>query len=397
MYYFRSIFKKIIVMKIKFLPSYLFVFCVSLFLTSCSDDDDAVQNIVTPPTDYTFERSGVSTVSFTGQTARLQMASELYSGMKDKTKTKTELTAMFKDGTGFGDAKLNSSGKKVRSKTFSTSTGHSATLVTTFDGWIDDFAANVIPKMDSADDTKKAANGTAGWMTDSKRTVYINAKGHELVQLFTKGLIGGLACDQIVNGYLSKSKLDTGTNIADNDAGTLVSGKNYTQMEHYWDEGFGYLYGEEGDYKNPTLGDGVLLSKYAKKVNDTNSQGIAKIIYDAFVMGRAAIVAKNYTVRDAQAKIIQMHVSKIIGHKAVDYLNDYVAKAAAGTPADAIHALSEGYGFIMSLQATNDGTGKPYFTASEVNTMLAKIDNFWTVSSADCTAMANDIKTKMNL
>ena len=47
-------------------------------------------------------------MSFTGQTARLQMASELYSGMKDKTKTKTELTAMFKDGTGFSDAKLNS-------------------------------------------------------------------------------------------------------------------------------------------------------------------------------------------------------------------------------------------------------------------------------------------------
>ena len=78
-------------MKIKFLPSYLFVFCVSFFLTSCSDDDDAVQNIVTPPTDYTFERSGVSTVSFTGQTARLQMASELYSGMKDKTKINDEV------------------------------------------------------------------------------------------------------------------------------------------------------------------------------------------------------------------------------------------------------------------------------------------------------------------
>ena len=73
------------------------------------------------------------------------------------------------------------------------------------------------------------------------------------------------------------------------------------------------------------------------------------------------------------------------------------SKAAAGTPADAIHALSEGYGFIMSLQVTNDGTGKPYFTNSEVNAMLAKIDNFWTVSSADCTAMADEIKTKMNL
>jgi hypothetical protein len=234
-------------------------------------------------------------------------------------------------------------------------------------------------------------------MTDSKRTVYINAKGHELTQLFTKGLIGGMTMDQIVNGYLSAAKLDTGTNRADNDAGTLVSGEDYTQMEHYWDEGFGYLYGEEADVENPTLGNGVLLSKYAGKVDGSNSPGIGKIIYDAFKMGRAAIVAKNYTVRDAQAKIIQMHISKIIGYKAHDYLNDYVTKAAAGTPADAIHALSEGYGFIMSLQVTNDGTGKPYFTNAEVNTMLAKIENFWTVSSADCTSMANDIKAKMNL
>ena len=114
-------------------------------------------------------------------------------------------------------------------------------------------------------------------------------------------------------------------------------------------------------------------------------------------MGRAAIVAKNYTVRDAQAKIIQIHVSKIIGQKAHDYLNDYVTKAAAGTPADAIHALSEGYGFIMSLQVTNDGTGNPYFSNTEVNAMLAKLDNFWTVKSSDCTDMANTIKSKMSL
>ena len=206
-----------------------------------------------------------------------------------------------------------------------------------------------------------------------------------------------MTTDQILNGYLSAAKLDTGTNRADNDAGTVVSGKDYTQMEHYWDEGFGYLYGEEADVTNPTLGNGVLLSKYASKVDGSNSPGIGKIIYDAFIMGRAAIVAKNYTVRDAQANIIKIHISKIIGYKAHDYLNDYVTKAAAGTPADAIHALSEGYGFVMSLQVTNDGTGNPYFTNSEVNAMLAKLDNFWTVSSADCTAMANDIKTKMSL
>ena len=379
-------------MKLKFLTLYLFIACVSLFLTSCSDDDDAVVDItVTPPSTYKFERNGKSTVSFSGQTSRLKMAGELYSGMKSSSSTKAGLNNMFNNGTGFSDATLDASGKKVGNKTFASSVS-SATVKPMFDAMITDFADNVIPNWSTT-----AADGTAGKMTDSKRTVYINAKGHELTQLFTKGLIGGMTMDQIVNGYLSAAKLDTGTNRSDNDAGTLVSGKDYTQMEHYWDEGFGYLYGEEADVENPTLGNGVLLSKYAGKVDGSNSPGIGKIIYDAFKMGRAAIVAKNYAVRDAQAKIIQMHISKIIGYKAHDYLNDYVTKAAAGTPADAIHALSEGYGFIMSLQVTNDGTGKPYFTNAEVNTMLAKIENFWTVSSADCTAMANDIKAKMNL
>ena len=379
-------------MKLKFLPLYLFIACASLFLTSCSDDEDAVVDItVTPPSSYKFERNGKSTVSFSGQSSRLKMAGELYSGMKSSSSTKVGLNNMFNNGTGFSDSKLDASGKKVGNKTFASSVA-SATVKPMFDSMITDFADNVIPNWSTT-----AADGTAGKMTDSKRTVYINAKGHELTQLFTKGLIGGMTMDQIVNGYLSAAKLDTGTNRADNDAGTLVSGKDYTQMEHYWDEGFGYLYGEEADVENPTLGNGVLLSKYAGKVDGSNSPGIGKIIYDAFKMGRAAIVAKNYTVRDAQAKIIQMHISKIIGYKAHDYLNDYVTKAAAGTPADAIHALSEGYGFIMSLQVTNDGTGKPYFTNAEVNTMLAKIENFWTVSSADCTAMANDIKAKMNL
>ena len=378
-------------MKFKFLPLFIFIAFTSLFLASCSDDEEEILNVVTPPTTYKFERGGKSTVSHGGQTSRLKMASELYSGMKNSSSTKSGLNNMFNNGTGFSDAKLDASEKKVGNKTFASSVA-SSTVKPKFDAMITDFADNVIPNW-----TTTAANGTAGKMTDSKRTVYINAKGHELTQVFTKGLIGGMTTDQILNGYLSAAKLDTGTNRADNDAGTVVSGKDYTQMEHYWDEGFGYLYGEEADVTNPTLGNGVLLSKYASKVDGSNSPGIGKIIYDAFIMGRAAIVAKNYTVRDAQANIIKIHISKIIGYKAHDYLNDYVTKAAAGTPADAIHALSEGYGFVMSLQVTNDGTGNPYFTNSEVNAMLAKLDNFWTVSSADCTAMANDIKTKMSL
>ena len=385
-------------MKLKFLP--LFISCIFLFLSSCSNDgDDVVDNTVTPPSTYKFERDSKTTISYSGQTARLKMANELSSMMNSSTASQSGLDNMFNKGTGFTDTTLDATGKNVGGKTFASAIAAS-TVKPKFNAWIVDFISNVKPKMSSV-----ASNGSAGFIQDAGSTKkrYFNDKGHELNQLFTKGLIGGMAADQIVNGYLSPAKLNGAK--ADNDAGTMYAeGKNYTAMEHYWDEGFGYLYGLEADETSPTLGatGDVLLNKYAAKIEASNSPGIAKIIYDAFIMGRAAIVAKNYTVRDEQAKIIQIHISKIIGYKAIDYLNSYVDTAKAGVAgverrADAFHALSEGYGFVMSLQVTNDGTGKPYFTNAEVNTMLAKIENFWTVSSADCTAMAAEIKSKMNL
>ena len=385
-------------MKLKFLP--LFISCIFLVLSSCSNDgDDVVDNTVTPPSTYKFERDSKTTISYSGQTARLKMANELSSMMNSSTASQSGLDNMFNKGTGFTDTTLDATGKNVGGKTFASAIAAS-TVKPKFNAWIVDFISNVKPKMSSV-----ASNGSAGFIQDAGSTKkrYFNDKGHELNQLFTKGLIGGMAADQIVNGYLSPAKLNGAK--ADNDAGTMYAeGKNYTAMEHYWDEGFGYLYGLEADETSPTLGatGDVLLNKYAAKIEASNSPGIAKIIYDAFIMGRAAIVAKNYTVRDEQAKIIQIHISKIIGYKAIDYLNSYVDKAKAGVAgvewrADAFHALSEGYGFILSLQVTNDGTGKPYFTNSEVNAMLTKMSNFWTVSNADLTAMAAEIKTKMDL
>ena len=171
-------------------------------------------------------------------------------------------------------------------------------------------------------------------------------------------------------------------------------------MEHKWDEAFGYLYGQEADATRADLGtsptgNGTTLNKYFKKINDSNEPGLASAVFDAFKLGRAAIVAGNYDVRDAQANIIKINLSKVVGYKAIDYLESYMSKKAA-TPADAIHALSEGYGFILSLMFTNDGTGSPYFSEAEVNSMLSKLSNFWTVQDSDLTQMANDIRARFN-
>tara|TARA_Y200000002_G_scaffold75191_1_gene58973 strand:+ start:527 stop:1711 length:1185 start_codon:yes stop_codon:yes gene_type:complete len=383
----------------------LVIFLSSLFISCDSDDDDNIIDVVAPAT-YEFLRDGVSTVSYSGQTTRLNQVDAIYNALNSKADdgsgaqkfyTEAEIDAMFADGAGFMDASLNGTGKKVRSKTSAgCSAGNSATQAQ-FDDQIADFTANVVSAW-----TADASSGIAGKLTDATRSIHVNKYGHEIDQTFVKGLIGGMCVDQIVNNYLQPCQLDSGTRTDDNTNGILSGDKNYTDMEHKWDEAFGYLYGQVADAKSTDLSTGLsstgtTLFKYFTKIEASNQPGIAKIVFDAFKMGRAAIVAGNYEVRDAQANIIKIQLSRIIGFKSVDYLEGYISKMAAGNTADAFHALSEGYGFIMSLQFTNDGNDNPYFTKAEVDEMLAKMDDFWTVKDSDLTSMVSQIKSKMNI
>jgi hypothetical protein len=390
------------------LKSYLYIASIALLFSSCSKEDD-IQYItetitetvvqyetetitvevsvpiivqVEIPYSYEFARAGKSTVSYSGQTSRLNMADELYAALNTNTFTKAQMLEMFNEGTGFADATLNSSGKKMGNKTAGSPLA-SATVKPLFDAMITDFADNVIPNW-----ATDAANGQAGVLTDATRTIHVNAKGHEIDQTFIKGIIGAMNVDQIINNYITPYQLDSGTRTSDNDNNTLSSGKDYTDMEHKWDEGFGYLYGQEADATRLDLGvsptgNGTTLNKYFKKINTSNQAGIGIKVFDAFRKGRAFIVAKQYDKRDQQAKIIKEELSKVIAYKAVDYINGYMSKIEAGNKADAFHALSEAYGFVMSLQFTNDGTDSAYFSNSEVNGFLTLMDNFWTVQNSD--------------
>ena len=388
-----------------------------LLFVACDDDEDDVVNEVVAPATYEFTRDGVSTVSFSGQTTRLNQVDAIYNylnfkaedGSKPVFKTEAQLKEMFADGAGFMTASLNGTGKKVRSKTGSgcnTTTGASVQVF--MDNLLKEFATQLGTQ--AAYDTD-AANGSAGrvaYTSDPSKVIHVNSKGQELDQLFVKGLIGGMALDQIVNNYILPCKLDAPGYRDENDAGTTASGKNYTNMEHKWDEGFGYLYGQEPDVTRADLGtapggEGTLLMKYFKKINADQVAGsksgepMGPIVFDAFKLGRAAIVAGNYDVRDAQANIIKIQLSKVIAFKAIDYLQSYMDKMAAGDRGYAHHALSEGYGFIQSLQFTNDGTDKPYFSGSEVDAMLANLGDFWNIDNSKLTSMISTIKSKFNI
>ena len=365
----------------KFLACSLMIITIS----SCDKDnnnDPIIPNIDAPET-YSFQRNGESTVSYSGQTTRLEQADELYAALNSAESTAVGLDLMFNgsDGSsaGFANELLNGTSKIIGSKTASSTLAGSATTKERFNQYIADFASNVAPNWNM-----DAAPGMPGSITspDGGSTYQINAVGQELDQLFFKGLIGAFTLDQIVNNYIHPNQLDSGTRIDDNDNGVLSDGKPYTDMEHKWDEGFGYLYGQEGDLDDvgatvgsAPSGSGNLLMKYFKKVNQEGGYepGIGQTVYDAFIMGRTAIVNTDYELRDAQADIIQIELSKVIGYYAIHYLNDYLAKIEEGNIAKAHHSLSEAYGFILSLQFTNNGNDEPYMSKGDVEYFL---DNY---------------------
>jgi hypothetical protein len=361
-----------------------------------------VPNAVNAPATYAFTRNGESTVSFDGQSTRLAQSNELYAALNAQTGVDVDaLNMMFAGGSdgksaGFADETLNGTTKLIRSKTSASAMRGSSAVKASFDAWIQEYVNDVMPNYGV-----DAAPGQAG----AFGSYAFNAKGHEIDQLFFKGLIGAFTLDQIVNNYIDSAYLESYKEDNTND---VISGSSnpYTTMEHKWDEGFGYLYGHAGEdiatAGSTPSGGGNLLMKYFKKVNssDTKDPQIANDVYNAFITGRAAIVAKNYTVMDAQSAIIKQKLSSVIGHYAIHYLSGAITNIGTSTGADrlpAFHGLSEGYGFILSLQFTNDGTDSPYFTKDEVDTYLTQIDDFYTVDTATLQAIHDEIKTRFGI
>lgn len=354
--------------------------------TSCSSDDSAATgpsyNI---PSTYTFERNGESSVDYTGQTQRIKMLLEFdaYSKNKDGFPTfdAEKVFNMYANTNNpFSDNSLNTSGKQLRDKTAASADYFSANSVEANDVKV--YFDNLFTEMGdvAAAYATPATPGNAGSIDEGKRLV--NEKGLEINQAILKGLMGANMLDQALNNYLSTTVLDA--TRAANDAGTLEEGKNYTTMEHKWDEAYGYIFGYQ-----TTNTDGTprryFWESYLNTVNgNPNFAGITDVIKNAFITGRAAIVNKDYATRDAQIAIIRENLSKVVAVRAVYYLHegkDLLSGDQALTT-KAFHALSEGYGFITGLRYThNPATDAPYFTAQEVNAIKASLmggeNGFW--------------------
>ncbi|CAH1000008.1 hypothetical protein LEM8419_01213 [Neolewinella maritima] len=387
-----------------------FLLLLGLLLTACQDDDDLPEPVLELPATYTFERAGMSTVSFDGQTTRIAMAEALVAALLDTTRSESDLLAMFRnagpngeDVSPFVDAALNASDKSLRSKVaasadyFSANATDATAIRTTFDSYPRRQASEVYPAWNTV-----AQAGQAGQVADGTSTRYVNAGGLEYNQAFAKSLLGALMLDQTLNNYLSPSVLDEARNRENQSAGVTEDGAAYTTMEHKWDEAYGYVFGASPTPATPltSLGDDdSFLNEYLDRVDqDDDFSGIAEDVFRAFLRGRAAIVADDFTERDQQANRIQELLSRVIAVRATFYLaRGSTALESANGPSAGFHALSEAYGFVYSLQFTRDpATGAPYFSRAEVGTMLDSLygdypTGFWAVEPATVRELGQQI------
>lgn len=371
-----------------FKPAIYAVLGLAISLSACKKDDpeppvDETNNDDTGysiPDTYSFSDSdGNNTVSYTGQQQRLDMLSEMVTYMKTANTSGTEVNAQtlkdmfansgytWQDDDGLG---LNSTTKQLKNKCFEIHRDD-------FEGWMDDLAV-------ASQSDQPGSNGQAGVVvstTNPSKQYLFDSNGIEHIQLIEKGLMGAVFYYQATSYYLSESQI--GNAVSNSSPVDPSGGKYYTEMEHHWDEAFGY-FGVPIDF--PATTTDRFWGKYCNGrdgVLNTNNE-----MMDAFLTGRAAIANDDMAEKEAQVAAVRNAWQDVCAGTAIHYLND--AKANLADDALRNHQLSEAYAFTWSLLYNEGGD----FSQSDVNTALDYLgDNFYTISVADIDAAIDHISS----
>jgi len=386
-------------MKTSNLHSFLALLLAGFALTSCnqegctdsaasnydsgadSDDGSCDYDVITP-SEYVFtDANGNNTVNFDGQRQRLNMLSEMTTYLKSSNTPGTSvdattLLAMYgNDGYTWNDDQqlgMTGSSKQLRSKT----AGGDTYWTETFEGFMTGIADASAQTVEGETSGAAGVSGVVGSSTSSSQYLQ-SAQGQEWTQLIEKGLMGACFYYNISSVYLASGKMD----VDNSTAVDAADDKFYTEMEHHWDEAYGY-FTDATDY--PTNGANRFWGKYADGREDLLNS--ASRLSAAFRTGRAAISQNRLAERDAQIEIINRELERCAAGTAIHYLNDALGNYAD----DALrnHELSEAKAFIMALQFGANTS----VNTDAVNTLLGTLgEDYYTVTTAQITQVRDDL------
>lgn len=347
---------------------------------------DPTSDYIVPSTYAFSDENGNSTVSYSGQTIRLEMLQEMTDYMKTSNTQGVSISAstlmdMYDDMDGAGYAWIDApslgmaaSGKQLKNKTAQ----NDPAIQQIFEDYMDSLAL-------MSQSSVPGTSGTTGVVesNDGTKKYLFSATGIEYTQYIEKGLMGAVFYNQISDVYLGSGKM----NVDNTTAVDPTNGKYYTVMEHHWDEAYGY-FTSAVDY--PTNGTGRFWGKYAN--SRESLMGSATIIVGAFRKGRAAISNDDLTERDVQIAIIRTELERVCAATAIHYLNGAVNDITD----DALrnHKLSEAVVFIADLAYGH----APSITNAQITTVLSTIGNdFYNVSAQDIISARDQLSTIFNM
>lgn len=349
--------------------SILLFITANMAFTACQKTDNTDYTV---PTTYDF-----ANVDYAGQTARIIMLEELAAYAKSaNTPNQPQLSALTMEymyennnanGNPFSNPDLANETKQIKDKVEPSAQAVFITYMNALE-------------IASQNTNMTASNGQAGIATDNNGNTYLlNENGLELAQLLEKGLAAACMYYQSSAVYLGPTKMNV-----DNKA--VIDGKG-TNMEHHWDEAFGY-FGAPKDFPANTS-DLDLWAKYSNKVSP--AIGSNTKIMNAFLKGRAAISAEDYDTRDEMIAVIRQEWELVLAAVAISYIND--AKRAGSDWAACYHYLTEAYAFIMGIQYG----ATPKINQADLNTILENLAgsadalnaNFYNVTAQKMDAAIN--------
>ncbi len=359
------------------------VAATAILFTSCKDDDttETPAPVTSAPETYSFERNGETTVAYSGQEDRIAMLNAIGRELAEVNSGGSVDAQTLKDMFANENGAFSSEGYTKDLKSKCASSADQAFYEEQFD---------IIANISQAGQT--ASNGTAGFLAKegSPQNGYLfDENGVEPRQIILKGLMGSVFYYRTVEDYL-------GVAITGDDNETIQEGKNYTQMEHHYDEAFGYvgiatdLTNSDTDPKDQTRVNfwGEYIVKRHIADDSYPMPGINEMMLDAFIDGRFAIVQKDYEARDAAIQRVVNMMERVCANNALSYLED--AKDDTD-PSVKLHHLSEAIGFMIAMRGHIDGAASEAMfprlsDQSMVDEALAIIGlntNLWEVSNTD--------------
>ena len=360
----------------------VFAFTLSACDKDEEDDIKPVLNEVSTPATYSFDRNGASSISYSGQTERLNQLDELKAKLLiadgGSQVQAADLLAMFANTGGNGNGNFSfTSTKQLEDKTFGPDVAYfqdyiNKTATASIDG-----ANNVV-----------ASNGTAGLLTRSNNnTILVDENGMEFTQAIEKGLMGATFFYQMANVYTTADKIGADVNNTE-----MVNGQNYTTLEHHFDEAFGY-FGAPVDFRANYNGSEPVRfwAKYANSL-EANSR-LSDPLMNAFKKGRQAIVENRRDVLNEQVIIINQQLERLIAACSIHYVNKSLSISNTG---DRLHYLSELYAFTRALRFAHPSFRK--YNITEVDNLISTNigTNLWDVTPQGLNTLKNELSNTYN-